>query len=124
MSVDTAVTMPEVDRAAASRAAVAMRRERALLKDDLRRGRRPHQQTLLAAMNREDEAAQSLRVTEFLLTLPFVGEAKLERIMDELGISPRKRLGGLGRHQAKHLWTFLGEWLVKHPIRTGLGIDS
>lgn len=124
MSVDTAVKMPQVDRAAASRAAVAMRRDRAVLKEDLRCGRISHQQILVSAMNKENPAAQSLRVTEFLLTLPFVGEAKLARILDELGISPRKRLAGLGRHQAKHLWDFLGEWLVKHPIRKWNELDS
>lgn len=122
MSADV-VAMPEVDRAAASRAAVAMRRDRAALKGALRSGARTHREVLVTAMEGDDDVAASLRVTEFLLTLPFVGQAKLERIMAGLAISERKRLGGLGRQQAASLWDFLGQWLATHPVRTAGEID-
>lgn len=123
MSAATQVAMPEVDRAAASRAAVAIRRDRAALKAALRSGARTHRDVLVEAMRGDDEVAASLRVTDFLLTLPFVGSAKLGRILEQLAISDRKRLGGLGRQQASSLWEFLGQWLARHPVRGAGEID-
>lgn len=116
MTVEAAAQMPQVDRAAASAVAVQVRRERAVLKAQLREGRRRHQDVLVEAKGRADCVAAGLRVTDFLLTLPFVGQVKLEAILGQLAISPRKRLGGLGQRQAKDLWDFLDRWLARHPI--------
>lgn len=121
MSAQMVTAMPSVDRRAASQAAVIARQQRAALKDDLRLGRRDHQQVLVEAKADPNTPAGKLRVPEFLQTLPFVGEVKQAKIMAELKISPRKRLGGLGQHQAKELWDFLGFWLGKYPIETGRG---
>ena len=118
MSAQMANAMPQVDRRAASQVAVTRRRERAALKDALREGRQDHRQVLVDAKQGGDEVAASLRVPEFLQTLPFVGPVKQGRIMAELDISSRKRLGGLGQQQAKALWDFLGRWLTEHPIET------
>lgn len=97
--------MPEVDRQAASRAAIEARRARALVKQRLRSGDVSPLKTLARA--REPHTAEaSLRVTEFLQTFPAVGEIKAARLLEQLQISPRKRLGGLGTHQRERLEEF------------------
>lgn len=98
--------MPAVDRQAANKAAIEARRARAEVKQRLRSGELPPMRALEAA--REDgSAAATLRVTEFLQTFPAVGEVKAARLLDELQISPRKRLGGLGVHQRERLERFV-----------------
>ena len=98
---------PEVDRVAASRKAVAARRARASLKRDI-----SHRVlTPQAVVRRSEEDASgafgTLRVTEFLTSIPAIGEGKRDRILAELAISPVKRLGGLGARQRRDLM----EWL-------------
>lgn len=97
--------MPEVDRQAANRAAIEARRARASIKQRLRSGELSPLKALSEAQ-RDDSAASTLRVTEFLQTFPAVGEVKAARLLDELQISPRKRLGGLGVHQRERLERF------------------
>lgn len=100
--------MPEVDRTAASRAAVAARRARAEVKRRLRSGEASPLRVLEQARVPETPAA-SLRVTDFLLSFPAIGQVKLSRILEELSISDRKRLGGLGRQQRDRLEAFVRE---------------
>ncbi|MDI6024516.1 guanylate kinase [Leucobacter sp. UT-8R-CII-1-4] len=97
--------MPEVDRVAANRAAIEARRARALVKQRLRSGELSPLKAIADAEAGESAAA-TLRVTEFLQTFPAVGEIKAARLLDELQISPRKRLGGLGVHQRERLIDF------------------
>lgn len=103
---DTPKHMPEVDRVAANQAAVAARQARARLKNKLRTGE-------LSPIKALDEARQasspasSLRVVEFLQTFPGVGEIKSHKILEQLGISARKRLGGLGVHQREKLLQYV-----------------
>ncbi|MGI8393374.1 guanylate kinase [Leucobacter sp. W1038] len=104
--------MPEVDRLAANRAAVAARRARADLKHRLRSGELSPLKALNDSANPELPEA-TLRVSEYLQTFPAVGETKTLRALDELGISPRKRLGGLGRQQRQRLEEFV-------RVRSGL----
>lgn len=98
--------MPEVDRVAANRAAIAARRARAELKRRLREGEFSPLRALEDSLNPEDPAS-SLRVTEFLQTFPSFGEVKTERTLEQLAISPRKRLGGLGTQQRGRLEAFV-----------------
>lgn len=98
--------MPEVDRAAANRAAILARQERAQLKTQLRAGTLSPLRCLVLAENRDSTAAK-LRVTEFLLSLPGIGVTKVARLLDELSISDKKRLGGLGAQQRQRLAGFL-----------------
>lgn len=100
--------MPEVDRKAANRAAIEARRARAEIKQRLRSGELSPVRALAAARE-EGSAAATLRVTEFLQTFPAVGEVKAARLLEELQISPRKRLGGLGVHQRERLEGFVRE---------------
>lgn len=98
--------MPEVDRKAANRAAIEARRARAALKERLRSGELSPLKAI-ADSHTEGSAASSLRITDFLQTFPAVGEVKTAKLLDELKISPRKRLGGLGSHQRERLEAFV-----------------
>ena len=100
-------TPPAVDRAAASRKAVAARRARAGLKRDIATRVVAPQEVLRRADADALSPAGTLRITDFLTALPAIGEGKRERLLVELGISPVKRLGGLGARQRRAL----GEWL-------------
>ena len=105
---------PEVDRVAASRAAVAARRARAAVKADVAGGSRSPLDVLRAAYEQPEGVEGRLRVTEFLSSIPAIGQTKTERIMRDLVISPSKRLGGLGRLQRRRLREFVGEWVAAH----------
>lgn len=107
---------PEVDRVAASRRAVAARRERAALKKDVTMRVITPQELLRRALAEPESAAGAMRVTEFLTAIPAIGEGKRDRILAELEISPVKRLGGLGTRQRTALRRFLDErWPELEP---------
>ena len=52
--------------------------------------------TLFCALAEPESPAGAMRVTEFLTSIPAIGEGKRVRILKDLEISPVKRLGGLG----------------------------
>ncbi|HBU43982.1 MAG TPA: guanylate kinase, partial [Microbacterium sp.] len=90
---------PDVDRVAASQRAVAARRERASLKQDVATRVISPQELLSRALAAPHSPAGAMRVTEFLTAIPAIGVGKRDRILERLQISPVKRLGGLGRRQ-------------------------
>lgn len=98
---------PPVDRAAASKAAVAARRARADVKRAMATGERAPVAVLDASNSTENAAEHSLRVTNFLLAIPHIGTTKMSRILEQLAISPSKRLGGLGAKQRERLRAYL-----------------
>jgi guanylate kinase len=100
-------TPPDVDRVAASRAAVAARRARAAVKAAVAARERTPLEVLAAATAEPDGVEGRLRVTELLTSIPAIGVTKMQRIMEQQGISPSKRLGGLGSHQRVRLHDFL-----------------
>lgn len=102
-------TPPEVDRVAASRAAVAARRARAKVKAEVASGERSALEVLATAIADPIGIEGRLRVTELLVSIPAIGVTKMQRIIHRLEISPSKRLGGLGRHQRDRLRDFLSE---------------
>lgn len=107
-SADAARRPPaDVDRVAASRAAVAARRARARVKADIAEGRRSALEVLDTASAAPQGAEGRLRVTEFLLSLPAIGPTKMRAALDALGIAEVKRLGGLGAHQRERLRSFV-----------------
>ncbi|MEO7123463.1 MAG: guanylate kinase [Lacisediminihabitans sp.] len=111
----TRVTPPAVDRAAASRAAVAARRARAAVKSAIRLGERSVIDVVDAAWSEEASAAErSLRVRELLTSIHGLGPTRVEKVMRDLDIADSKRVGGLGVRQR----TRLRSWLVsreRHP---------
>ncbi|MDF2573840.1 MAG: guanylate kinase [Agromyces sp.] len=110
----TTAAPPDVDRVAASRAAVAARRARAVVKAAVTDGSRSPLDVLRAAYEEPEGVEGRLRVTEFLTSIPAIGTTKTARIMHELEISPSKRLGGLGRLQRRRLREFVAEWVATH----------
>lgn len=74
------------------------------------------QELLRRALDDPASAAGAMRVTEFLTSIPAIGAGKRDRILDDLGISPVKRLGGLGSRQRFALRRFLDErWPELEP---------
>ncbi|MGZ0710867.1 guanylate kinase (plasmid) [Coraliomargarita sp. W4R53] len=109
-------TPPEVDRVAASRRAVAARRERAALKKDVTMRVISPQELLRRAWAAPESPAGAMRVTEFLTCIPAIGEGKRDRILQDLEISSVKRIGGLGSRQRSALTAFLdGRWPETAP---------
>ncbi|WP_344092466.1 guanylate kinase [Microbacterium deminutum] len=94
---------------AASRRAVAARRVRASLKKDVAMRVISPQELLRRALADPESPAGAMRVTEFLTSIPAIGEGKRDRILNELGISPVKKLGGLGARQRRAMQGFLDE---------------
>ncbi|GMA97013.1 hypothetical protein GCM10025881_38370 [Pseudolysinimonas kribbensis] len=88
-------TPPEVDRAAASRAAIAARRARAAVKHDVAiRARRAIDVAEAAWAGELTAPEAAMRVRELLLSIPNVGPTKTDRVMAELGIARSKKIGG------------------------------
>ncbi|MFP7760499.1 guanylate kinase [Marisediminicola sp. LYQ134] len=106
----TRPTPPDVDRAAASRAAVAARRARATIKNDVASRRRSAVDVLdTAGLESDPPSAESgLRARDLLLSVPSMGPTRVARVMAELRIADSKRLGGLGTRQRARL----REWLT------------
>jgi guanylate kinase len=98
---------PEVDRVAASRAAVAARRARAAVKHDVATRARTARDVLDAAWADPTSAEAGLRVRELLTSVPTLGPVRAARVMAELGIAESKRAGGLGVRQRTELWNYL-----------------
>ena len=95
----------EERQAALEKAAVA-RKRRAEIKSQLKSGERKLSEVLELA--KEDAVIAKLKVTSLLQSLPGVGPAKCEAVMEDAKISPSRRLGGLGKHQAHHLVELFG----------------
>jgi guanylate kinase len=109
---------PEVDRVAASRAAVAARRARAAVKRAVNERRLSAVAVLDTALSSSESIEAGIRVRDLLLSIPGLGPVRVDRIMQRLEISPSKRLSGLGVHQQERLREFLAH---RAPVveRTG-----
>jgi len=103
------VNPPEVDRAAASRAAVAARRARAAVKRAVNERRLGATSVLETALSSTESIEATLRVRDLLLSIPGLGPVRVDRIMERLEIAPSKRLAGLGVHQQDRLRAFLAQ---------------
>jgi guanylate kinase len=98
---------PEVDRVAASRAAVAARRARAAVKHEVAIHARSARDVLDAAWTDSASVEAGLRVRELLTSVPTLGPVRAAKVMGELGIADSKRAGGLGVRQRSDLWNYL-----------------
>lgn len=108
---------PEVDRAAASRAAIAARRARAAIKQAVADRSRAPLDVAEVAWADPASAEGGLRVRELLTSIPSLGPTRADRTLERLTISPRKRLGGLGVRQREKLRDFLVEREGPAPAR-------
>jgi hypothetical protein len=88
-------------RAAALEKAAAARKARAQLRDRLK-----HSGASLAdvlASGETDDVIGKMRVSAVLESMPGVGKVRAQRLMEKLGISPSRRVRGLGTHQRQAL---------------------
>lgn len=98
----------DVDRAAAGRAAIAARRARAAIKHDISSRVRTALDVAQVGWHDPGSPEARLRVTDLLGSVPSLGPARTARVLRELGISDKKRVGGLGIRQRSKL----RDWLV------------
>ncbi len=99
MSIPPALTSEERTQALAK--ATAARRSRADLKSKLKTGSIGVSDVLRVADT--DSAIGKMRVSELLEALPGLGKIRSKLIMERLGISPSRRVQGLGKHQRREL---------------------
>jgi hypothetical protein len=79
--------------------AQAMRKARAVLREQLKKG----EVKLEEVLNRDDPVVARMKVSYLLSSLPRVGKVKAERIMQEVGINESRRVQGLGSRQKQAL---------------------
>jgi len=78
--------VPEVDRAAASRAAVAARRARAAVKNDVAMRVRSPLDVARAGWDDPHSPEATMRVRELIGALPGMGPVRTARVLEQLGI--------------------------------------
>lgn len=83
--------------------AVRLRRERAAIKQKLKMGKLSLEQVI----SMDNEAVSKIKVIEILESLPRIGELSARHIMEELEISPDRRVRGLGSRQREALLDYL-----------------
>lgn len=102
------MSVPELSteqRLAALENAKAARIRRAEIKEQIAAGQLGIAEVL--AM-KDDEAVGKMRVADLIAALPHYGEAKTQKIMEELKISESRRIRGLGKRQEFDLLAKLG----------------
>ncbi|WP_144717918.1 guanylate kinase [Agrococcus jejuensis] len=100
-----------LDPALGAEAALRARRARAEVKRAVHARERSALQVAEHAWDHPDSVEAGLRVTELVDAIPGIGKHRMERVLERLEISPRKRVGGLGSRQR----TRLREWLDVDP---------
>lgn len=81
-------------------------------------GKRSAVNVLQTATNDPRSPEGTLRVTEFLMSIPAIGVAKMHEAMDTLDIANSKRLGGLGALQRARLENFLRDRAARPTTRS------
>ena len=96
------MALPELtaeQRKAALEKAAAARHARAELREKIKKG----DVTLAEVLDSEDPIAARMKVSALIESLPGYGKAKATKLMNELGISPSRRVKGLGARQREQL---------------------
>mgnify|MGYP006266641949 CR=1 FL=1 len=101
------------DRLKAGLKAVAARKKRALIKEQLASGKISY----LQAIHSDSLDVNRMKVIDLLKAIPKVGEVRAKLIMERAGISLSRRIGGLGKNQLEKLEK---EMLV-NQVQTPLG---
>jgi len=94
-------TLTPEQRAAALEKAAAARKARAEVRDRLKHSGASLSEVL--ASGDKDDVIGKMRVSAVLASMPGVGKVRAQRIMEKLGISPSRRVRGLGTHQRQAL---------------------
>lgn len=98
---------PEVDRIAAGKAAVAARQARAAVKHAIAARTRTALDAAATGWRDPESAEAGLRVRELLTSIPGLGPTRVARVLEDLAISDKKRVGGLGVRQRVKLEEYL-----------------
>ena len=88
-------------RAEALEKAAAARRARAEVKTRLKDS--PASVAGVIRLGQTDEVVGKMKVSALLVALPGIGKIRAQQIMAEVGISPTRRVRGLGTHQVAAL---------------------
>lgn len=97
--------MPELDqekRRAGREASLDLRRKRAALKDNLRRGRITFVQAF------DSPEAQGMKLLDLLTSIPRVGPVKAAKLMGYAGINTRNTVSKVGHKQREALLDAIG----------------
>ena len=97
--------LTDEQRKAALEKAAAARHARAQLREDIKTGKVSLEDVLAS----EDPIASRMKVSALIESLPGYGKAKASKIMDELAISPSRRVKGLGARQREQLLKVLSK---------------
>lgn len=97
--------LTDEQRKAALEKAAQARHARAELRSNIKSGK----VTLEEVLNSDDPIANRMKVSALIESLPGYGKAKATKIMDELGISPSRRVKGLGARQREQLLEVLSK---------------
>jgi hypothetical protein len=89
--------------AASGKTAVANRRHRAQIMDDIAEGRRTVREVQDEARADENRHLGKIRTPGILSRIPGVGRATVPRLCDDLGISPDRQIRNMGVHQVGRL---------------------
>ncbi|MFE5947970.1 integration host factor, actinobacterial type [Streptomyces sp. NPDC056480] len=91
------------DRSDASQRAVALRRERARLLNDLSQSRI----SLAEMLERKDDVVGRIRARRLLEALPGIGPARSLQLIRQAGIAESRRVAGIGPRQKERLLALL-----------------
>ncbi len=91
--------LTDEQRKAALEKAAAARHARAELRDNIKAGK----VSLEEVLDSDDPIASRMKVSTLLESLPGYGKAKAAKIMNDLAISPSRRIQGLGARQREQL---------------------
>lgn len=100
-SIGKPPALSESARAQALAKSIQSRQRRAVIKAKIRAGELGIVEVLDLAKG-EDVLAR-MRVRELLESMPGLGKIRAPALMDRLGISPTRKIGGLGKHQQEML---------------------
>lgn len=105
-------------RAAALQRATEARRVRADARDQLRRAGIHLPDVLAGIISRADtdDAIGKMRVTALIESVPGIGKVRAAATMERLGISPSRRVRGLGAHQRAALRREFTVARVESPV--------
>lgn len=89
--------------AASGKTAVANRRHRAQIMDDIAEGRRTVREVQDEARADENKHLGKIKPASILGRIPGVGRSTAPRLCEELGLPPERRISNMGTHQVGRL---------------------